>query len=181
MSSDKHSTNSSSVHLSFPLGSCQRYYLLSRLYPHPKMLKISVTYLCTGYTPKDYPTPVHYRLWGTLSRSKAINCPTLALQLTGGKKVQQVLTKEGALRNSSSPLLPLQGSLDPRSLRTKIWHSFVPPGSKCSASPNLLLFLLPSLNQTGFPTQSKNTNASYSNRNMKAPGTTSTTLPSSYF
>ncbi|KAL5519732.1 hypothetical protein ACEPAG_1392 [Sanghuangporus baumii] len=60
-------------------------------------IEISVVYYRAGYTPKDYPTPSHYGLRETLSRSRAINCPTLALQLAGGKKVQQVLTKEGVL------------------------------------------------------------------------------------
>ncbi|KAL5524243.1 GSH2 [Sanghuangporus sanghuang] len=60
-------------------------------------IEVSVVYYRAGYTPKDYPTPSHYALRETLSRSRAINCPTLALQLAGGKKVQQVLTKEGVL------------------------------------------------------------------------------------
>ncbi|KAL5501888.1 GSH2 [Sanghuangporus vaninii] len=60
-------------------------------------IEISVVYYRAGYTPKDYPAPSHYALRETLSRSRAINCPTLALQLAGGKKVQQVLTKEGVL------------------------------------------------------------------------------------
>ncbi|KAL5482338.1 GSH2 [Sanghuangporus weigelae] len=66
-------------------------------------IEISVVYYRAGYTPKDYPTPSHYALRETLSRSRAINCPTLALQLAGGKKVQQVLTKEGILERFLRP------------------------------------------------------------------------------
>lgn len=66
-------------------------------------IEISVIYFRAGYTPKDYPAPAYYKLRETLSRSKAISCPTLALQLAGGKKVQQVLTKEGVLERFLQP------------------------------------------------------------------------------
>jgi glutathione synthase len=47
--------------------------------------------------PNDYPTPMHYTIRFLLERSKAIKCPTIALQLAGGKKVQEVLTQPGIL------------------------------------------------------------------------------------
>ncbi|KAJ8521703.1 hypothetical protein ONZ45_g1639 [Pleurotus djamor] len=59
--------------------------------------EISTVYFRAGYAPTDYPTPSHYETRFLLERSKAINCPSIPLQLAGGKKVQQVLTKEGML------------------------------------------------------------------------------------
>jgi glutathione synthetase len=47
--------------------------------------------------PDEYPTPLQYTTRFLLERSKAIKCPTIALQLAGGKKVQEVLTRPGVL------------------------------------------------------------------------------------
>ena len=47
--------------------------------------------------PHEYPTPGHYDTRFLLESSKAIKCPTIALQLAGGKKVQEVLTQPGVL------------------------------------------------------------------------------------
>ena len=47
--------------------------------------------------PHEYPTSSHYTTRFLLERSKAIKCPTIALQLAGGKKVQEVLTQPGVL------------------------------------------------------------------------------------
>ena len=47
--------------------------------------------------PNEYPKPTHYNTRFLLERSKAIKCPTIALQLAGGKKVQEVLTQPGVL------------------------------------------------------------------------------------
>ncbi len=47
--------------------------------------------------PHEYPTPTHYDTRFLLESSKAIKCPTIALQLAGGKKVQEVLTQPGVL------------------------------------------------------------------------------------
>lgn len=47
--------------------------------------------------PTDYPTPSHYSTRFLLERSRAINCPSIPLQLAGGKKVQEVLTQPGIL------------------------------------------------------------------------------------
>lgn len=47
--------------------------------------------------PSEYPTPTHYLTRFLLERSRAIKCPSIALQLAGGKKVQEVLTQPGVL------------------------------------------------------------------------------------
>ncbi|KAJ7823645.1 hypothetical protein B0H13DRAFT_2681398 [Mycena leptocephala] len=60
-------------------------------------IEISTVYFRAGYTPTDYPTPAHYATRFLLERSKAIKCPSIALQLAGGKKVQEVLTQPGVL------------------------------------------------------------------------------------
>jgi len=59
--------------------------------------EISTVYFRAGYTPTDFPAPAHYATRFLLERSRAIKCPSIALQLAGGKKVQQVLTKPGVL------------------------------------------------------------------------------------
>ena len=65
---------------------------------HPSgFVEISTVYFRSGYTPNDYPTPTHYTTRFLLERSKAIKCPTIALQLAGGKKIQEVLTQPGVL------------------------------------------------------------------------------------
>ena len=60
-------------------------------------IEISVVYFRAGYSPDDYPTPSHYATRFLLERSLAINCPSIPLQLAGGKKIQEVLTKPGIL------------------------------------------------------------------------------------
>lgn len=60
-------------------------------------MEISTVYYRSGYTPDDYPTNNQYQTRFTLERSKAIKCPSIPLQLAGGKKVQQVLTEPGVL------------------------------------------------------------------------------------
>ncbi|KAJ7704289.1 glutathione synthase [Mycena rosella] len=59
--------------------------------------EISTVYFRAGYTPTDYPTAAQYATRFLLERSRAIKCPSIALQLAGGKKVQQVLTQPGVL------------------------------------------------------------------------------------
>ncbi|KAG7443576.1 glutathione synthase [Guyanagaster necrorhizus] len=60
-------------------------------------IEISTVYFRAGYTPTDYPTRSHYETRFLLECSKAINCPSIPLQLAGGKKVQQVLAQPGIL------------------------------------------------------------------------------------
>lgn len=49
--------------------------------------------------PTEYPTPAHYSTRFLLERSRAIKCPSIALQLAGGKKIQEVLTQPGVLEH----------------------------------------------------------------------------------
>ncbi|KAF8964259.1 glutathione synthase [Flammula alnicola] len=60
-------------------------------------IEISTVYYRSGYMPHEYPTPAHYTTRFLLESSTAIKCPTIALQLAGGKKVQEVLTQPGVL------------------------------------------------------------------------------------
>jgi glutathione synthetase len=60
-------------------------------------IEISTVYFRSGYSPHDYPTLAYYDTRFLLESSKAIKCPTIALQLAGGKKVQEVLTQPGVL------------------------------------------------------------------------------------
>lgn len=66
------------------------------LYPSG-YIEISTVYYRSGYVPHEYPTPAHYDTRFLLESSKAIKCPTIALQLAGGKKVQEVLGRPGVL------------------------------------------------------------------------------------
>ena len=64
---------------------------------HGTSVEISVVYYRAGYTPTDYPTPSHYATRIKLEGSCAIQCPSIALQLAGGKKVQEVLSRPGVV------------------------------------------------------------------------------------
>ena len=69
---------------------------------HPitnQAVEISAVYFRAGYTPTDYPTQTQFDTRLLLERSRAIKCPSIQLQLAGGKKVQQVLTKPGVLES----------------------------------------------------------------------------------
>ncbi|KAJ7757021.1 hypothetical protein B0H16DRAFT_1537730 [Mycena metata] len=68
--------------------------------------EISTVYFRAGYTPTDYPTVSHYSTRFLLERSRAIKCPSIALQLAGGKKVQQVLTQPGVLERFLGNTMP---------------------------------------------------------------------------
>ncbi|KAF9478219.1 glutathione synthase [Pholiota conissans] len=60
-------------------------------------IEISTVYYRSGYVPHEYPTPKHYTTRFLIESSKAIKCPTISLQLAGGKKVQEVLGRPGVL------------------------------------------------------------------------------------
>ncbi|KAF8635932.1 hypothetical protein AX15_000103 [Amanita polypyramis BW_CC] len=60
-------------------------------------VEISVVYYRTGYTHQNYATTDDYSIRIFLERSRAIKCPTIALQLAGSKKIQQILTQPGVL------------------------------------------------------------------------------------
>lgn len=69
---------------------------------HPvtnQTVEISTVYFRAGYTPTDYPAKAQFATRLLLERSCAIKCPTIQLQLAGGKKVQQVLAKPGVLES----------------------------------------------------------------------------------
>ncbi|KAJ7135421.1 hypothetical protein C8R43DRAFT_1020950 [Mycena crocata] len=69
-------------------------------------IEISTVYFRAGYTPTDYPTAAQYSTRFLLERSKAIKCPSIALQLAGGKKVQQVLAQPGMLERFLGGVVP---------------------------------------------------------------------------
>ncbi|KAF8550546.1 glutathione synthase [Imleria badia] len=60
-------------------------------------IEISTVYFRAGYVPTDFPTETHWTARLTLERSRAIKCPTIPLQLAGGKKVQEVLSQPGVV------------------------------------------------------------------------------------
>ncbi|KAI9312645.1 glutathione synthase [Dichotomocladium elegans] len=84
--------------------------------------EIALTYFRAGYDPGDYPSQDEWDARLTLERSLSIKCPTVAYQLVGAKKVQQMLTIPGRLekyvdmytadllRESFTGLFPLDAS-----------------------------------------------------------------------
>ncbi|KAI1317202.1 hypothetical protein EDD11_008894 [Mortierella claussenii] len=99
-----------------------------RLHPKTKALfigdqEVSVAYYRSAYATTDYPTEKEWEGRLLAERSLAIKCPTIAYQLVGAKKVQQVLATPGQLerfvkdpleaaqlRESFTGLYPLDGS-----------------------------------------------------------------------
>ncbi|TKY88154.1 hypothetical protein EX895_002864 [Sporisorium graminicola] len=73
---------------------------------HPVLgrIEISVVYFRAGYGPSDYTGQTEWETRKKLELSAAIKCPSIAVQLAGAKKVQQVLAEPGQLE-------PLLGSL----------------------------------------------------------------------
>ncbi|KAG9124135.1 hypothetical protein FRC07_012705 [Ceratobasidium sp. 392] len=66
---------------------------VSSLSAHP----ISVIYFRATYTPNDFRSPVDWATRALLEKSRAIKCPSLPLQLAGGKMVQALLAAPGVL------------------------------------------------------------------------------------
>jgi glutathione synthetase len=60
-------------------------------------IEISTVYFRAGYGPADYIHSSNFEVRYLLERSSAIKCPSIALQLAGSKKVQQVLTQPGVV------------------------------------------------------------------------------------
>lgn len=54
--------------------------------------EVAVVYFRALYAPSEYDTPTSWAARHHLERSAAIKCPSVLLQLSGSKKVQQVLT-----------------------------------------------------------------------------------------
>ncbi|OAX32041.1 glutathione synthase, partial [Rhizopogon vinicolor AM-OR11-026] len=71
----------------------------SSLTNQPATYEISTIYFRASYTPSDFPAPSYYDTRFLLERSRAIKCPSLPLQLAGGKKVQEALTRPGVLEH----------------------------------------------------------------------------------
>jgi glutathione synthetase len=60
--------------------------------------EVALAYFRAGYTPKDYPSDVQWHARHLLETSRVIKCPNVAYQLSGLKKVQQVLADPAVLR-----------------------------------------------------------------------------------
>ena len=59
--------------------------------------EVSVVYFRAGYGPGDYPTDKEWNARMLIEKSFAVKCPTVAYQLIGAKKVQQLIAKEGLM------------------------------------------------------------------------------------
>lgn len=72
---------------------------------HPVLgqIEISVVYFRAGYGPSDYSSPTDWSTRKRLESSRAIKCPSIAVQLAGAKKVQQVLAEPGQLEHFLPP------------------------------------------------------------------------------
>lgn len=73
---------------------------------HPVLgkIEISVVYYRAGYGPSDYASARDWETRKQLELSLAIKCPSIAVQLAGAKKVQQVLAEPSQLEPLLSPL-----------------------------------------------------------------------------
>lgn len=71
-------------------------------------LEVAVAYFRAGYAPKHYPTEKEWSARLTVELSRCIKCPTVAHQLMGTKKMQQVLAGPGILER----FLPDKDSVD---------------------------------------------------------------------
>ena len=58
---------------------------------------VAVTYYRAGYTPDDFPVQEAFKGRQLIEASSSIQVPDLAMQLSGMKKIQQVLTKKEVL------------------------------------------------------------------------------------
>ena len=59
--------------------------------------EVAVVYFRSGYAPEQYPGEAEWRAREVIEKSRAIKCPTIAYQLAGTKKVQQMLAEDGCL------------------------------------------------------------------------------------
>lgn len=71
----------------------------SQFSPTAAPTEIAVIYYRSAYTPTDYPSSAEWRTRILLESSRAIKCPSMALQLAGAKKIQQVLAEDGVLED----------------------------------------------------------------------------------
>ncbi|KAI5969579.1 GSH2 [Candida margitis] len=71
-----------------------------KLYVKSTMDEISVVYYRSGYGPGDYDSDPE-KTWNArlfLEKSQAIKCPSILTQLSGSKKIQQLLTNESIIK-----------------------------------------------------------------------------------
>lgn len=101
-------------------------------------IEISTVYFRAGYTPTDYPTSAQYETRFLLERSNAIKCPSIPLQLAGGKKVQQVLALEGVLERFVD-----SGAEELRASWMEMWGLDEEDGMKKAAERHTQLVLKP--------------------------------------
>jgi len=71
-------------------------------------LEVAVAYFRAGYLPKHYPSKKEWSARLTIELSRCIKCPTVAHQLMGLKKMQQVFAVPGVLER----FLPDKASVD---------------------------------------------------------------------
>lgn len=64
---------------------------------YPQPLIASVVYFRAAYTPHDYPTDHHWQARTLIEKSNTVKCPSVAMQLVGTKRIQQVLDEPGRL------------------------------------------------------------------------------------
>lgn len=70
---------------------------VQKLVYYPTGEEITVVYFRAGYAPTDYPTEEEWTARVFLETSHAIKCPTLLTQLSGAKKIQQILSDKDTL------------------------------------------------------------------------------------
>ncbi|CCJ29171.1 unnamed protein product [Pneumocystis jirovecii] len=101
--------------------------------PNSKIEEISVVYFRTGYSPEHYTSSNEWSARLLIEESRAIKCPTIMTQLSGCKKVQQVLCEKNiiekflpenssnALRETFAPIYALGTDL----LNQKAYHLLI--------------------------------------------------------
>lgn len=71
--------------------------LIVREFAGIQQFSVSVAYFRTGYMPYEYRTEQHWHGRTLIERSNAVSCPSVAMQLMGMKKMQQVLGEPNVL------------------------------------------------------------------------------------
>lgn len=69
-----------------------------KLYIKQTMDEVSVVYYRSGYGPNDYTSSKCWESRYLLEKTLAIKCPSILTQLSGTKKIQQILTNEEILK-----------------------------------------------------------------------------------
>lgn len=77
----------------------KKLFIPSQLGGKSTSTEIAVIYYRSAYTPSDYTSGTEWETRIRLESSKAIKCPSMALQLAGAKKIQQVLAEPGVLED----------------------------------------------------------------------------------